>query len=83
MGRSLGISLVPRKVCPYDCVHCTLGPTTDLTLDRKSYITPDEVQTLVAPVLRHRLILEPEAEIEGFSADDYLKKIIEKIKVPR
>lgn len=43
LGRSLGISLVPRKACPYDCIHCTLGPTTDLTIDRNNYITPNAV----------------------------------------
>ncbi|MBN1882544.1 MAG: radical SAM protein [Deltaproteobacteria bacterium] len=43
LGRSLGISLVPRKACPYDCIHCTLGPTTDLTVDRKSHIAPNDV----------------------------------------
>jgi len=49
LGRSLGISLVPRKACPYDCIHCTLGPTTDLTLDRESHITPSEViEALIA-----------------------------------
>jgi wyosine [tRNA(Phe)-imidazoG37] synthetase (radical SAM superfamily) len=43
LGRSLGISLVPRKACPYDCIHCTLGPTTDLTVERKAYIEPENV----------------------------------------
>ena len=43
LGRSLGISLVPRKACPYDCIHCTLGPTTELTIDRKSHVTPNAV----------------------------------------
>lgn len=49
----------------------------------RDYIIPDDIKYLVLPVLRHRLILEPETEIEGFTADDYLKKIIESVKVPR
>jgi MoxR-like ATPase len=52
-------------------------------VEGRDFVIPDDVKYLAFPVLRHRLILEPEAEIEGFSADDYLKKIIEKIKVPR
>jgi MoxR-like ATPase len=52
-------------------------------IEARDFVIPDDVKYLAFPVLRHRLILEPEAEIEGFSADDYLKKIIESIKVPR
>lgn len=53
-----------------------------VTEDR-DYIIPDDIKYLAFPVLRHRLILEPETEIEGFTPDDYLKKIIESVKVPR
>ena len=36
-GLSLGIDLVPHKVCSYDCVYCQLGPTTELTLTRRDF----------------------------------------------
>ena len=49
----------------------------------RDFIIPDDIKTLAFPVLRHRLVLEPETEIEGFSPDDYLKKILESIDVPR
>lgn len=49
----------------------------------RDYIVPDDIKYLAFPVLRHRLILEPETEIEGFTPDDYLKKITESVKVPR
>jgi MoxR-like ATPase len=49
----------------------------------RDYIIPDDIKYLAFPVLRHRLILEPETEIEGFTPDDYLKKIVESVKVPR
>ncbi len=38
LGMSLGIDLVPRKVCSLDCVYCEVGKTTKLTLERKEYI---------------------------------------------
>ena len=38
MGRSLGIDLVPHKVCTYDCIYCQIGNTTDKTLTRKEYV---------------------------------------------
>jgi len=49
----------------------------------KSYITPDEVQTLAPPVLRHRLLLTPESEIEGGDVDGVIAGILSGIPVPR
>ena len=49
----------------------------------RNFVTPDDVKDLALPVLRHRIILEPEAEIEGEIADDYLIRIVEQIEVPR
>ena len=43
LGRSLGIDLVPRKVCSFNCVFCQVGCTTDLVLERAEYVPFDEV----------------------------------------
>ncbi len=43
LGRSLGIDLVPFKVCTYDCIYCQLGRTTNKTLLRKEYVPVDGV----------------------------------------
>ena len=43
LGRSLGIDLVPHKVCTYDCIYCQVGKTTEKTLSRKEYIPAKEV----------------------------------------
>jgi len=40
---SLGVDLVPRKVCSLDCVYCEVGKTTKLTLNRKEYILYDKI----------------------------------------
>jgi wyosine [tRNA(Phe)-imidazoG37] synthetase (radical SAM superfamily) len=42
LGRSLGIDLVPYKICTYDCVYCQLGRTTNRTVERKEYVAIDE-----------------------------------------
>jgi wyosine [tRNA(Phe)-imidazoG37] synthetase (radical SAM superfamily) len=42
---SLGVDLVPRKVCSLDCVYCEVGKTTKLTLERKEYVLYDKVTT--------------------------------------
>jgi wyosine [tRNA(Phe)-imidazoG37] synthetase (radical SAM superfamily) len=43
LGRSLGVDLVPPKICTYDCVYCQVGKTTERTLQRKEYIPTEEV----------------------------------------
>jgi wyosine [tRNA(Phe)-imidazoG37] synthetase (radical SAM superfamily) len=43
LGRSLGVDIVPFKVCSLDCVYCQLGRTTEKTIERKDYVPIDEV----------------------------------------
>ena len=47
-----------------------------------SAITPDHVQAMALPVLRHRLQLRPEAELEGVSSDAILRSILQQVQVP-
>ena len=51
-------------------------------LNGSSAITPDHVQAMALPVLRHRLQLRPEAELEGVSADAILRSILQQVQVP-
>jgi len=43
LGMSLGVDLVPKKVCSLNCVYCEVGRTTKLTTDRREYILYDKV----------------------------------------
>lgn len=49
----------------------------------RDFITPDDIQELAYPVLRHRIMLTPEREMEGITPDDVIRLILEKIEVPR
>jgi MoxR-like ATPase len=49
----------------------------------RDFVSPDDVKELVAPVLAHRVSLAPEAEMEGLGLEDILRKIFEKVEVPR
>lgn len=44
LGMSLGVDLVPKKVCSLDCVYCEVGKTTKLTLERKEYIPYSKIK---------------------------------------
>ncbi|RIV27460.1 MoxR family ATPase [Fibrisoma montanum] len=53
------------------------------TLRGRDFITPEDVQELAAPVLRHRVLLTPEREMEGGTADDVIAQLLQKVEVPR
>jgi MoxR-like ATPase len=52
-------------------------------LSGRDFVIPDDVVSVVKPVLRHRIILTPEKEMEGIPEDDVIEKIIHSIEVPR
>ncbi len=49
----------------------------------RSYVIPDDVKALTLPVFRHRILLKPEAEIEGMNTDLAMKRALAAIPVPR
>ena len=49
----------------------------------ESYTTPDIIKSVALPVLRHRIVLSADREIEGISADQVLAQILHEIEVPR
>jgi len=49
----------------------------------RDFITPDDVKTMARPVLRHRLILRPESEIEGYDSDRIVESVLQSVEVPR
>src|SRR4030042_2146828 len=55
LGRSLGIDLVPHKICTYDCIYCQIGKTTRRTLLRKEYVPVKEVLKEVELFLQEKL----------------------------
>jgi len=52
-------------------------------LEDRSYLVPDDVKRALPPVLRHRVRLKPEAELEGFDADRILADVLAAAPVPR
>jgi wyosine [tRNA(Phe)-imidazoG37] synthetase (radical SAM superfamily) len=44
LGRSLGIEMVPKKICSMNCIYCEVGKTTNLTIERKEYYPWDLIE---------------------------------------
>lgn len=49
----------------------------------RDFVTPDDIIWVTPPVLRHRIMLTPDKEMEGLSPDEVIKQIIQKIEIPR
>jgi wyosine [tRNA(Phe)-imidazoG37] synthetase (radical SAM superfamily) len=43
LGNSLGINIIPSKTCSLDCIYCECGKTTNLTNERKEYVSTDKI----------------------------------------
>jgi MoxR-like ATPase len=90
LGYILGIVTATRH---HEAIQIGAGPRASLALLESSralavlrgreFITPDDVKELAGPVMVHRVILTPEAEMEGTTLPDILRQIFEKVEVPR
>jgi MoxR-like ATPase len=49
----------------------------------RDFVIPDDVKGLALPVLRHRVVLAPGAEVDGLNADTVLRRVIEEVRAPR
>ncbi len=52
-------------------------------INGRDFVSPDDIQAMCYPVLNHRIILNPDKEIEGVREEEVIKEIIDKIEVPR
>ena len=43
LGHSLGIDLLPPKICTFNCIYCEVGPTTEATCERREYVPTGEI----------------------------------------
>ncbi len=52
-------------------------------MDGRDYLLPDDVKAAALPVLRHRILLKPEAELEGLTTDQVVEQVLATVEVPR
>ena len=52
-------------------------------MDGREYLIPDDIKQSVLPVLRHRIVVKPEADLEGLTPDQVLQDVLRAVEVPR
>ena len=68
---------------PRASISLLIAAKTWAAIQNRAYVTPDDVKFLARPVYRHRIILKPEAEIEGLTPDTAMARILARVEVPR
>lgn len=63
--------------------HVLLAAKSYAALQGRTFVTPDDVKFVTPPIYRHRLLLKPEAEIEGLDADAVIRRLLGQVEVPR
>jgi MoxR-like ATPase len=64
-------------------VHLLQAAKVRALMSGRSFVSPDDVKRVCRPVLRHRITLQPDAYVEGFTSDDILTSVLERVEVPR
>jgi MoxR-like ATPase len=68
---------------PRAAVHLLVAAKAAAALAGREFVTPDDVAGLAGPVLGHRIVLRPEAELERYDAADAIRTALESARVPR
>jgi MoxR-like ATPase len=82
VGQTRGWGSLYLGASPRASVTLLLGSRIAAAMAGRDYVNPDDVRRLAPWTLRHRVILNPDAEIEGLSADDVVAQILAAVDVP-
>jgi MoxR-like ATPase len=64
-------------------VHLLLASKALAALRGRGFVTPDDIRQLAGPVLKHRLLLSPDAELDGATTGEVLREVVSQVEVPR
>jgi MoxR-like ATPase len=68
---------------PRAALHLLVAAQSSAAMDGRDFATPDDVKSAALPVLAHRLIVRPEAEVEGVTAAAVLRRVLDSVAVPK
>ena len=82
VGRTRHDAAVDLGASPRASIALLLCGQVVAAAEGRAYVVPDDVKELAAPVLRHRFLLQPDAELEGTKPDDVVRGILMDVPVP-
>jgi MoxR-like ATPase len=81
--RTRELPAVVLGASPRAGVHLLAAARAWACLNGRTYVVPDDVAALASPVLHHRLILTPEAELDRFTPEQALQSALSTVPIPR
>jgi MoxR-like ATPase len=81
--RTRELPSVELGASPRAGVHLLAASRAIACIAGRDFVTPDDVSRMAPPVLRHRILIRPEAELERYTPDDAIKAAIASVPVPR
>jgi MoxR-like ATPase len=81
--RTREVPSVALGASPRAAVHLLAAAKAVACMWGRDYVVPDDIVNIAGPVLRHRLLLTPEAELDRFRPDDALRTVLSSVPVPR
>jgi MoxR-like ATPase len=82
VGRTREHPAVDLGASPRASIALLLCAQVLAAAEGRTYVVPDDVKELASPVLRHRFLLQPDAELEGIQPDDVVREILQDVPVP-
>ncbi|HUO46260.1 MAG TPA: MoxR family ATPase [Acidimicrobiia bacterium] len=81
--KSRELPSVELGASPRAAVHLLAASKAIARMSGRDFVTPDDIARMALPVLRHRILVRPEAELERYSADDAVRAALAAVEVPR
>ena len=81
--RTRALPSVELGASPRAAVHLLSTSKARARMSGREFVTPDDVAAMAPAVLRHRLVLSPEAELERYRPDDAVRAALDSVEVPR
>jgi MoxR-like ATPase len=83
VGRTRGLPSLTLGASPRASIALLECSKAFAALSGRDYVLPEDVKTVALPVLRHRLLLRAESEMEGLRTDDVVRSVLGSVEVPR
>ena len=83
VGRTRKSAAVSLGASPRAAISLMLFAKAIAATEGRDYLIPDDVKVAAPPILRHRLVLKPEADLEGMTADQVVREIVRSVEVPK
>jgi MoxR-like ATPase len=83
VGRTRGLPALTLGASPRASVSLLECAKAHAALSGRDFVIPEDIKTVALPVLRHRLLLRAESEMEGLRTDDIIRSVLSEVEVPR